>query len=349
MSPSSAQGEAPDPNIQKVVEKGVQDFRVRTGAPGVAVALYLNGADYYFNFGHADLAPKAAVTEDTLFELGSVTKLFTATMLAYQVAQGERRLDDQVTRWLPVTPEPSWTALKQVTLLDLATHTSGIGSDARGIGGTLFGGDPPSLELVDFWTRFNPSERIGTEWQYSDTGFVTLGYAVVGPDGPCYYENLWKIIAEPLGLRRTAPFAAAPGGPVAQGYRGDKDGVHRTYRVSPDLKSTSRDVLTFLKANLGLIEVPLPLALAFSSTIEIHYRTSSKQSFNMGLGWQIKKEPPHFCAKNGGTGKGGFGCAVWIVPEAKAAMVFLTNLFGDDAEGAGGKILSQLLGLPPEA
>src|SRR5437870_11014266 len=112
-------------NIEQIVTQKVQPILPKTGSGGgVAVAVRMNGNTSFFNYGMADNAQKRQVTADSIFNLGSVGKVFAMTLLAQAVKQGELSLDDPVAKY--VTELQRGSDIRRITLGQLASHSSGL-------------------------------------------------------------------------------------------------------------------------------------------------------------------------------------------------------------------------------
>ena len=147
----------------------------------------------------------------SVFEIASLTKVYTATLLADMVLRGEVGLDDPVARYLPEHVRLPRSGDRQITLADLATHRSGLQSNPT----VLRSPDPsrPLAELTDVAQLYAmvsgyrlPSE-IGAEPRYSNAGFGLLGAALARRVGTSYERLLRERVLDPLGLQRTAPAA----------------------------------------------------------------------------------------------------------------------------------------------
>ncbi|MGO9056782.1 MAG: serine hydrolase [Candidatus Binataceae bacterium] len=316
---------------QPIVEQMVNAYMQRTGTHAVAVSLRFGGRDYLLSFGDDGGFPAHQVTPDLLFGIGSVTKVFTATMLAAQTIGVDgnpplKRIDDCVCNYLPPEVAANGSGINQVTLRELATQTSGMPNEApREPGKWLFHDRRPPPYLIRWWENYQKPEQPG--WLYSNAGFITLGFALEGPNSwPRYNEMLAAYITSPLGMSHT--FALVPWDlPMAQGYDSGRLARHR----ASDLKSSARDMLVWLKANLGLMDQSIPpqLAQAIRMTHQIWYRTSPNLRFDMGLAWQVQdKNPsqPRLFSKNGGVS--GFTCWVGFMPDLGIGLSILTNESG---------------------
>ena len=142
---------------------------------------------------------------DTVFEIGSITKVFTALLLTEMVTRGEVALDDPVSKFLPGTVKMPDRNGKQITLLDLATYTSGLPRIPDGIPAS---GDNPYAaytveQLYAFLSSYTLHYDPGTHYEYSNLGFGLLGHALALRAGSSYEDLLVSRVCEPLGLRDT--------------------------------------------------------------------------------------------------------------------------------------------------
>ena len=110
------------PNIEAVVQDGAKQVMQRYNVPGLVIAVSVNGKQQFYTFGVASKATNAPVTPDTLFEVGSISKAFTATLATYAQAQGKLSLSDTVGNY---EPQLQGTPFGKVALTHLATHTAG--------------------------------------------------------------------------------------------------------------------------------------------------------------------------------------------------------------------------------
>jgi beta-lactamase class C len=355
----------------------LMDNYLASGYPiGVAVAAYSAKGPFELKVGRgvANKDPFLQAGPDVIFELGSVTKVFTSTLLAVQVlGSSSYSLDDPLSKHLPVSINNPW--VEQVTLKQLATHTAGFSEDVpvkfggEGKDGAiyLFHDELPSANsaLMNFWNQWNPTDQlgenycwpctVGTCWQYSNVGFVTLGYAVAGNQ---YNTQLVAQITGAQQLNMPSTGALPPAGAkLAQGY--NKDGT-KARGEAADLKSNADDMLIWLKAQLGLVKMPSLLSKAILATQDTFF-TADQQcpqsghpiKMNMGLGWQIhtlqiQGASQNVYVKDGASGLGKQSCFVCYVPSQNVGCAVLTNGVGADQPPSvlAMQILNTLLGLP---
>jgi CubicO group peptidase (beta-lactamase class C family) len=317
-----------------------------------------------------NLETLAKVEPSVIFEIGSVTKTFTATLLAFR----PHLFDKPILDLLPV--QIANPLLHLVKTKYLATHTAGFPDSISGTGGSgavyLFGNatqapelPPDNSAIYQFWESWYPTDPTnnyckacepGSCWQYSDVGFVTLGFVVGGVN---YNGLLNTDITSPLGMTSTA-IVPPKGSTVAQGYN-FKDGKPvKAPGVSTDLKSSAVDMITWLQTQLYPAQIrDRALREAIDRTHQVHFRRtdncpgSKALKFDMGLAWQIfdgtnpKLPGERVYMKNGASGMGGQTSWVGFIPAKKLGVAVLTNLdYGTLAPGKlGVEILAHQLGL----
>jgi|SRR5262245_16744109 len=231
---------------------------------GVAVAFVSLTGSYqrYYFYGSAD-ANGTPVTKETIFAIGSLTKPFTATLLAYSVSQKLASYTDFVTQYLTYYGVAGGSLLQQIKLIDLAMHTSGL-QDATlspndGIGLFLDNPSWPPSDLTGFWESYNigSGPTPVTCWEYSDLGFVTLGFALVAANSKSYqtYAGLLSnVITGPLNMPNTAATVSS-NAPLAQGH---SNGVFVPVTGASDLKSNLADMYQWTLQNLNAPITPNP-------------------------------------------------------------------------------------------
>ena len=187
--------------IEAIRNYGAQHL-VHFGLPGVTVGLTApGGLSTILNFGFADRERNRAITPDTLFEVGSITKVMTAALLHQLAAEGRLKLTDRISSLLPSIPLPPGNL---VTVQHLLDHVSGLPSDA------------PLSPPGGLWTGFPP----GSHWHYSNTGFEILGKLAEHSSGEPLARLFETRIFAPLGMSRSrGAVLAADQALYAQGYR----------------------------------------------------------------------------------------------------------------------------------
>src|SRR5262245_9452783 len=293
---------------------------------GTAVAFVslVGGYQTYYCRGWANdfLLP---ATESTIFNISSLTKPFTSMLLALSTYNQNLKVSytDPVTQYLTYYRVAGGSLLQQITLRDLAMHTSGLrdatlsANDAIG----LFQDCPswPPSDLTDFWESYVKGPTPGSCWEYSDLGFVTLGYAVVAANSANYttYAGLLSEgITGPLNMPNTAPTVSGSA-IVAQGHY---NGVPVPVTGAADLKSNLTDLYQWTLQNLlaPTIQNPDTLMQALAATTAVkplNPKPCTRDSVpaNMGLAWQGTSGDdgyPVIVWKDGATSLS--GCSGWI-------------------------------------
>jgi beta-lactamase class C len=322
-------------DVVKMVEEIVLPVMHEKNIPGIAVAVYFEGKEYLVNLGFADRETRKPVTPDTIFELASISKVFTSTLLALEVQAGRMRLNDPVTKYLPLIKKKN-IPLERVTLQSLATHTSSLARMS-----------PPKIQtpeaLMRYYETWTPSWPIGTRYLYSNSGFGLLGMAIGGANQTSFEEVLRIALLNPLGMGRT--FVHVPSelkGAFAQGYSSVGKPLPPTVfkpwgAGGGALKSTSKDMLAFLEANLG-VKGPQPLLSAMQLAQQGIFKVSDK--LTLGLGWQRFQDQGRLIVdKNGGVD----GFSTYIGMTGKSGVVLLANKGKGEMTALGRKLLLRLV------
>lgn len=175
----------------------VQATADRFGIPGAAVGVWADGREHYACHGVTSLDNPLPVDSDTLFQLGSVTKTYTATALMRLVEQGRVELDAPVRRYVPELELADEAAAAQITVLNLLNHTSGLSWNL--IVDTGDGEDALAdfvAKLVELPMIAQPGERSS----YSQAGFILLGRVIEKVTGLTYEKAIAELVLTPLGL-----------------------------------------------------------------------------------------------------------------------------------------------------
>jgi CubicO group peptidase (beta-lactamase class C family) len=280
-----------------------------------------NGEPAVYGFGKVDgRVPDGG----TVYEIGSVTKTFTALLLAQEAAAGRLSLDEPVQRLLPGYTIPAWQG-QAITLRDLATQTSGLPRLPTGF-------IPPDManpyvgygaaELQAFLRGHQLARKPGASYEYSNLGYGLLGVALAAHAGKPYDALVHERIAVPLGMQSTgvaltpamrarlAPGHDATGKPAANW---DFD----TMAGAGALRSTATDMLRYLKT-LTPAAAGSPYALAIGRQRPV------MQGVDIALGWHLSGvRGTRVVWHNGQTG--GYAGFAGVTADGKRAVVVLAN------------------------
>jgi CubicO group peptidase (beta-lactamase class C family) len=331
------------------------------GTPGVALAVVRDDAVVHAaGFGVTSVEDGGApATERTLFQIGSVTKPLTGTLVMRLVEQGLLDLDRPVRAWLPGMTLSGPGAADVITLRMLLSHTSGLPWDQ--ISPTrVFGRRDPGA-LAD-WVRDELPERPfvappGTRWSYSNPGINLAARVAEVATGQWYAELMQEQVFEPLGMQRTTldPTVAMTY-PLAQSHARDADGTLRVeHRMADNVAqypsafafSSALDLARFARMQLNGGEIDGHRVLAAESVAEMQRPQADRRegdATHYGLtlsinGWRGVQRIGH----TGGIRN--YGCELAFVPDSGVAVVLLYNhgAFAEVAVDIANEILAALL------
>lgn len=334
-----------DQEIKKLVDQNFKPLLDKYDVPGMAVGVIQNNKKYEMYYGLQSVQDKKAVSSSTIFELGSVSKLFTATAGGYAKTKGKISFDD--------TPGKYWKELKntpidQVNLLQLATYTSG----------NLALQFPDEVQtdqqVLTFFKDWKPKNSIGEYRQYSNPSIGLFGKVVALSMNKPFDQVLEKTIFPDLGLKHS--YVNVPKTQI-QNYAFGYNQENQPIRVNPGpldapaygVKSTLPDMLSFINANLNPQKYPKDIQRAINETHQGFYQVGTMYQ---ALGWEefsypaplqtlldsnseqivmkpnkvtaISKEPSvKMFHKTGSTN--GFGTYVVFIPKENIGLVMLTN------------------------
>ncbi len=247
--------------------------------------------------GKLDNGNRQEVNGDTVFEIGSVTKTFTTLLLVDMVQRGEMKLDDPVAKYLSESVKVPSRNGKQITLLDLATHTSGLPRDpsnltpTRGLPENAFA-DYTVEKLYAFLSSFALDRDPGSKFEYSNLGMALLGHILELKAGTNYEALVVERICRPLKMNGTritlTPELRAR---LARGH--DQQGKpapnweFQVYDAAGGLRSTANDLLKYVSANIGLTQSSLTRLMEQTQAIR------HKDTFDHGdtaMAWYARGE-----------------------------------------------------------
>ena len=314
----------------------------RTGesrkAVGISVGLVDATGERFLAAGATAPGGSVAPDADTVFEIGSITKVFTSLVLADMVVKGEVKLEDPVAKLLPPGVKVPERDGRQITLIDLSNQVSGLPRMPDNFKPADMGDpyiDYGPAQMYEFLAKVQLARGIGEKYEYSNLGVGLLGHALALKAGMSYEELVRKRVLEPLGMTDTA--IALPERLKARLATGTGPNLSPVKNWNFDaiagagaLRSTARDMLKFLTAAAGLRETPLRGAFDLMLKTE---RPTGVADLTIGMAWHIwRKYGTEIVWHNGGTG--GYRSWAGFDPIKKAAAVVLCNTsFGVDDLG----------------
>ena len=249
-----------DKAFQVIADRVFQPVIREYDIPGLAVGVTINGSEFYYTRGEASRETKAPVTSETIFELGSVSKIFNVTLAAVAEQRGLLSLDQPVSTYLP---ELKGSAFDKISLVNLATHTSG------GLPLQVPDSVTDDSELMTYLKSWKPAYKAGTMRSYSNVSIGLLGRISGERLGGTYRQAAEGQLFPALGLKST--FIAVPPDAMDR-YAFGYGKANKPIRVGPGvlddeaygIKTTARDMVHLLDANLK----PDALAPEFRAAIE---------------------------------------------------------------------------------
>ncbi|EOX4917851.1 class C beta-lactamase [Vibrio alginolyticus] len=340
--------------LKSVVDDCAKGLINEYDIPGLAVAVTIDGKRYFYNYGFADESKGSLVTNDTIFELGSISKTFAATLTGYAQEKGKLDMDDKVKDYIP---ELENSALGNTKLVNVATYTAG------GLPLQFPSEVTNDAEMMQYYKTWKPEYEAGTKRKYSNPSIGLFGYIGALSMKSDYTEMMETVILPELGMTNT--FVDVPKDKLnnyAFGYSSEGKPV----RVNPGIldaqaygiKSTSLDMLQYIEANMGQAQLNTDIENALERT---HTKYFDTDTFTQAVGWEgydypvslsqllkgnssdvILKAKPVQASVSGTLGRdvwynktgstGGFGAYVAYVPSEKIGIVILANKNYPNAE-----------------
>lgn len=333
-----------DPNAAMVKET-INKFIKENHIPGVAVEMYVNGKAYSYYFGYANEKKKIPISKNTIFEVGSLSKLMTSLLLAQEIDMAKMSLNDSLRKYDSHLSE----AFDKVTLMNLATHTSGLpfkpSEDVKN-----------QEELTKYLANWQGNIP-GDQYMYSNFGIGMIGSALEKETHLDYSKLYQTHILSPLKMQNIVFAVPARYKKFyAQGYDSDGNAVEPTktlfFHSAGALRISAQDMQHFLSAAIGLPGTPERILYPMRMTQTAYVRLPERLQ---GLGWQIypinlnnieamldeptemnrgpikvqevfqqaKFDGNALIDKTGGTD--GFRSYIALIPNKKSGIVILTN------------------------
>lgn len=321
--------------LNNIVETAMK----KSGTPGVTVAIVSEESIWTNGYGYADESGGVMVTNHTLFELGSMSKAFTALGILYLEQENKLSLEDEVKEYLP------WLSLiyrgdykgqtvdeeVPVTLKNLLYHTSGIPFET--IGYIPEGNSDDMLErtvrtLIGVELDFYPGQR----YSYATINYDILGLIIEVITGDSYENFILEKICKPLGLEHTYLYKqeAQETGFLAQGYKTEFFQVleyeapeYRGNTPAGYVISSADDMARWMQIQLGLVEVPDPYAELIAKSHISDRTVTAVDDYAYAAGWNIHVRGEYLV--HGGSNPN-FSSMMMINMEEKIGICVLTNL-----------------------
>ena len=304
MSVSIPASAAPDPaTFQRELDQFIETEMAAQKVPGVAVAVLRKGEIVVAKgYGKASVELGVPVTADTIFQSGSVGKMFTAAAVMVEVEEGKIGLDDPVGKYIPGVPE-SWGP---ITIRHLLTHTSGIPDYYADV--YDYRRDYTDDDLIKMATSLKLDFKPGARWNYSNTAYVLLGIIVKKVSGKSYLDILDTRVFKPVGMktarrindRDIVPNRAA-GYQLVNGELKNQDWVSMANPTADgSLYFSIKDMIEWARA----VERGAVLSSDSWKQIYTPVRLNSGKTYPYGFGWGITQAGGHPRLSHAGAWQG---------------------------------------------
>ncbi len=299
---------------------------------GVTAAWVDREGVVFFQAGQFDVAADPRpVTPDTQFEIGSISKVFTALLLAESERLGKVSRQDPAAKYLLPPADDAQAALAKITLLSLTTHTSGLPRLPANLGPNPDANPDPYAKydraaLVEGLKLHGPAATVGRKVAYSNFGVAVLGEALAAAWGTTYADALRDHVLVPLGMKATSVGLAGtpPPADLAPGHAGGKTvPTWHWLAAAPcgGIRSSARDMAIFLAACLNPAG---PLRASFDATMKAQ-RDNDDMGGRIGLGWMLAGNSEHAIVWHNGATAGSHALVAFD-PKAGAGVVILANV-----------------------
>jgi CubicO group peptidase (beta-lactamase class C family) len=333
----------------------LRELASQAGVPGATLGIWSDGQEVVAAHGMLNCATGVPVTDDSLFQIGSITKIWTATMIMQLVEEGLVSLDTTVAEALPGIRLGAADAGGQVTIQHLLTHTSGIDGDIFTDTGR---GDDCVQRYVSELARASSTFPAGTAYSYCNSGFVLLGRIIEVLDGRSWDESLRDRLTGPLALTQTVtlPEEAILHRAAVGHHDGNVPvqtwGLPRSVGPAGLITATASDLLTFARLHLdGGIAPHGKRLLSEDSVSAMQQPRAAIPEFAspgaaIGLGWRLGYWGGRAILGHDGDTVGQ-SAYLRMAPEAQLAVCLLTNTAESESlfRGLFDEVFGSLLGV----
>jgi CubicO group peptidase (beta-lactamase class C family) len=327
----------------KKVDSVARNYIQKSNTVGLSIGILRNGVTHIYNYGETAAGNGTMPDENSIYEIGSITKTFTSTLLAYYVNEGKIKLTDPITKYLPDSVAAN-KELEHITLLTLSNHTSGL---PRLPDNFEYHSSDPSDPYKDYTKQYlfsylktcKPVTKPGESYAYSNLAVGLLGTILEEVSGKSFAEMVQEIICDPLNMQSTRQHL----NPVQRqrfvkvyNEEGKETSPWSFSALAPcgALRSTVNDLLIYVKANMTKDDTKL--SKAFDLTHQITFNKGVK----LGLAWHIiLVNNVEYYFHNGGT----YGSSSFLAfnTEKNIAVVILSNA-QESTDELGSALLKKL-------
>jgi len=311
----------------KRVDSAARNYIQKGNTVGLSIGIIHNGVIHTYNYGETAAGNNQLPEVTSIYEIGSITKTFTATLLAYYANEGKLKLTDPITKYLPDSVSAN-KELQGITLEMLSNHTSGLSRLPDNF--EFHSSDPydpykdyTKKHLYEYLKTCKLNSKSGESYAYSNFGVGLLGSILEQVSGKPFGEMVKEVICTPLGMQNTEQYLT-----IAQRKRFvtvyNEDGkatspwTFQVLAACGALRSTLEDMLLYLKVNM------IPSQTELSKAIKLTHQITYNKDIKLGLGWHvIVVNGIEYYFHDGAT----FGCSSFLAfnIEKKLGIIVLSN------------------------
>src|SRR5690554_1015961 len=315
--------QAQSPEISKEVKENIK-FRVDNGVnTGIVVGIVTPKGTDYFSYGVKSLKTNELVDENSVFEIGSISKTFTGLLLADMVEKEELNLDDPIQSILPEGITAPTRNGESIKLYQLSNHTSSLPRMPSNIimeNPANPYADYTEKQMYHFLNNYELTRDIGSELEYSNYAVGLLGYLLAAKHEITYEELLMQSITQPLGMDNSRiNLTSKMKENLAKGHNGGIEVENwdlPTLAGAGGIRSTAVDMIKYISANLNLEKSSL------SSAIQLTHQNVDNEL--VGLGWFIMEKEEDTIIWHGGL-TGGYATFSGFIKDKNIGVVVLSN------------------------
>lgn len=363
VSAGAIRAQEPFPGLDAYITKAMADWKI----PGLAVAIVRNDSVLLAKgYGLRAFGATDRVDDKTLFEIGSSSKSFTATIVAMLVTDGKMRWDDRLTTYLPTFQLYDPIANAEVTVRDALTHRAGL---TRAELSWMYSGIGRD-EVLRRARFLKPSFPFRSRWQYQNVMFLAAGEAAGKAASTTWEDLIQRRIFEPLGMATSLPLAPKNRSGIANlatPHTVRRDTVYTLVPMSMDniapagsIVSNAHDMAQYLRFQLGdgtfggkrlvsaaaLRQTHTPQMLMGAGEGGEGAGDSLTRFSTYGMGWMVQDYRRNLLWQHGGN-TDGMTTAMGMLPDAKFGVVVLSNMYGAQLPGILMRyIFDRQLGVP---
>lgn len=314
-------------DLDKKIDAVIRTYIQKLNTFGLSIGIIKDGKTTVYNYGETAQGNGKLPDANSIFEIGSITKTFTSTLLAYFVNQHKIKLSDPITNYLPDSVAKN-SVLKEVSVQMLSNHTSGLAPLPDNFDGGKYNPLNPYQHytremLFSYLKNCKLNTKPGEVYAYSNMAVGLLGIILERISGQTYEQLVKTIICKPLKLESTtAHLSPQEKQHFAKVYNGDGNETTAwdfdALQACGSLRSTVGDLLKYAEANMKTGKDEL------SKAIQLTHQITFNKKERVGLGWHLAKINNQDYFFHGG-GTGGSSSFFMFSPEKNIAVIILSN------------------------